>query len=253
MPPRQHSPQPSELSESPLLYEGPIETNASLANNLNGFSVSLERQEQWLRRSQQWDFADLPVRWVPRKVLGAGVNGIAALFERRGDGQGPTELVVKQSARNSELMRWESLTMRLCMQAESEHIVKLYKAFYRAEGTGVGPFDPLPIDLRGRYDRSREVSRIYTEYCRNGNMRGLSNYDDLGETFPEEYIWRFVLCLSKALMVLEYGSEDMSTDWETKIVHFDIKEDNSKLFLFGKRELSKMLMRLSINWRFGVS
>jgi len=88
------------------------------------------------------------------------------------------------------------------------------------------------------YSKGEEVTRLYMEYCENGDMQHLleelfvlrieSEYGDL----PEENIWRILGCLAKAGLVLAKGTEDPDAPdevtWPHPIAHFDIKPGNSK-------------------------
>jgi hypothetical protein len=88
------------------------------------------------------------------------------------------------------------------------------------------------------YKTDEEVTRLYMEYCENGDMQHLleelcvlrieSKYGDI----PEENIWRILGCRAKAALVLEMGTEDPDAPgeatWPHPIAHFDIKPANSK-------------------------
>lgn len=57
-------------------------------------------------------------------------------------------------------------------------------------GSGItnGLFDPIPFDEDGNYDDTRLISRIYLEYCENGDAKGLlARWVKKGGTPSEEW------------------------------------------------------------------
>jgi hypothetical protein len=76
----------------------------------------------------------------------------------------------------------------------------------------------------------------------------MKNYADYRKkeafVIPEEHVWRILLCIFKALLLLEQGHEDpaekgkdvptLVEPWGQPIAHFDIKPDNSKCICFLK-------------------
>jgi serine/threonine protein kinase len=133
-------------------------------------------------------------------------------------------------------LRVESKVMRDILGTNTEHVVKLYKSFYREGGSGSHTQrDPLPFGNNGAWAPARFVARFYMEYCRNGNLKSqLDKVIEQGEVIPEEYIWRFLHCLASALVVIRHGNEDhlnSGPTWNIPIAHFDIKPGNSKFSL----------------------
>jgi hypothetical protein len=216
----------------------PARTNPALARGWN--PMDKHQQEEWLLRSRDWP--DMRANnYVGQKVLGAGAHGIVGLWQYKGNSAAlPKYLVVKQVvdmvANSAEPLRVESKLLRDIMTTGTDHIIKLYKSNHTAGGSGTSNSrDPLPFGAAGQYDPTRLVNRIYVEYCRNGDLESeLKRIADKTQDIPEEYIWRVLHCLASALVVIEHGNEDLDNNrasWNTPIVHFDIKPQNSKLEL----------------------
>lgn len=137
-----------------------------------------EREERryavWLERSLGW--RGIAGAWKPVKVLGAGSYGLCGLFKYVGNGGNfPAYIVVKQSGGPDKDLRTESRLMKQLGVSRSPHIIKLYKSYHEAAGTGTSDqFDPSPYNNVPNggltYSPHREVSRIYMEYCAKGDM-----------------------------------------------------------------------------------
>jgi len=65
-------------------------------------------------------------------------------------------------------------------------------------------------------------------------MRLSAEMSDRTKRVPEEYIWRTMECLAKALHACEEGSENFDPlgGWATHIMHFDLKPQNSEFLYF---------------------
>ncbi|KAE9369636.1 kinase-like protein [Stipitochalara longipes BDJ] len=219
MPPKAASPAPGQtpygiFKKADLLYHGER-------------TFSRKRQEEWLRRSKTWDGLDSSV-WKAKRVLGVGGNGIVGQWEYHGtDANMPKNIVIKQGS-DSQGMGWESRLLKILGATGSDHFVKLYKANFRARGTGTSQrFDDIPFDDYGYYDPSYEVNRLYIEFCEKGDLDGYtSKFEKLipaGVYPPEEYT----------------GSEDPDTpdpNFVYPIAHFDIKRTN---VLVGERDATE--------------
>ena len=72
------------------------------------------------------------------------------------------------------------------MEGETEHVVKLYKAFHNDWGTGAEDiFDPFGFSRNKRAAPGKEVSRIYIEHCAGGEMKNFVNLKkEWVNTFP---------------------------------------------------------------------
>ncbi|PSS15211.1 hypothetical protein M430DRAFT_258096 [Amorphotheca resinae ATCC 22711] len=122
--------------------------------------------------------------------------------------------------------------MRDIMRAGgSDHIVKLYKSAYSEGGSGTSKArDPWPFTSGGKYRKKYQVSRLFMEYCENGNLASeIAEVVRNGYDLPEEYIWRAFECLASALVFLDHGNEETDDDaetWDSPISHFDIKPGN---------------------------
>jgi serine/threonine protein kinase len=214
--------------------------NEGLAMEPGGMSA--QQQKEWLGRSARWP--DLQANhYVGKRVLGSGTHAIVGVWERQGipPAAMPKLIVVKQVSDMgpgvlSIPLRVESKVMRDILGTNTEHVVKLYKSFYREGGSGSHTQrDPLPFGNNGAWATARFVARFYMEYCRNGNLKSqLDKVIEQGEVIPEEYIWRFLHCLASALVVIRHGNEDHLNNrptWNIPIAHFDIKPGNSKFSL----------------------
>lgn len=109
-----------------------------------------EREERryavWLERSLGW--RGIAGAWKPVKVLGAGSYGLCGLFKYVGNGGNfPAYIVVKQSGGPDKDLRTESRLMKQLGVSRSPHIIKLYKSYHEAAGTGTSDqFDPSPYN-----------------------------------------------------------------------------------------------------------
>jgi hypothetical protein len=114
-------------------------------------------------------------------------------------------MAVKQAQKGN--LEAESKYLHLMTEYGAKHIVKLYKSVHDEGGTGTSDkFDPRPFDRNYDYDADLEVSRIYLEYCVNGDLKGTLERPSLdpwnaGREFqvPEELVWRIFKCLGKAV------------------------------------------------------
>jgi hypothetical protein len=90
----------------------------------------------------------------------------------------------------------------------SEHIIKLYRQAVQQPGTGTNNFfDPHPWDAAGAYRPALHLHRIYLEYCQGGDLADAVDKPNVPSPLPEEYIWRVLDCLARAMMLLENGQE----------------------------------------------
>lgn len=204
---------------------GRIEANESLAGD-----VAVHRQIAYLQRSREWGAA-LPRAWKPRKVLGAGGNGVCSLFEYTGNVQGmPRKMVIKQSDTS---LREEGIFLHKFADLQSEHVIKIYKDVYSEGGTGSSPkFDCLPF-TQGVWDPNKLIDRMYIEYCEGGDLHDAMQLPDMRNVaypVPEEFVWRIFECLARSLLIMEFGTENpMGQPWlENPVAHFDIKPANSR-------------------------
>lgn len=195
-------------------------------------SMSQQRQFAWLERSTsyvfvcnapkrsamflmlvcyRWPALD-PTEWQARKVLGMGSTGLVGLWDYIGnDATKPRHMAVKQVAPDEHRsMRAESKFLHLLASTGTKHVVRLYKEAHALAGTGtMDDQDPLPFDDAGDFDEDLQVNRMYLEYVPGGDMADWidSVTAQIGQP-PEEHLWRILLCMAKALHVLEYGTED---------------------------------------------
>jgi hypothetical protein len=138
------------------------------------------RGDVWLERSVSWH--GIAGVWKGVKVLGNGSYGLCGLFEYQGSDQDmPKHIVVKQSGRPDTSLQNESRLLKRFGDTGTVHIVKMYKSYHQEGGTGTSAdFDPSPFTyvhyLGNTYDESKEVSRIYLEYCDRTDMSQLIKY-----------------------------------------------------------------------------
>ncbi|KAI9643191.1 hypothetical protein NHQ30_007807 [Ciborinia camelliae] len=214
-----------------------------------------EPYEKYLEASKGWAPVSIGKDWVGTKYLGGGSYGMATLFEYKGDDPNvePRQIVVKQEG-DGKSLKDESRMLQRLMEYESNHIIKIYRAYHRTMGTGTDEkMDPAILlqafwlldDEREAHDKWvrkelakrdpwGEASRIYLECASNGDLDHWlrENCDDLHPS--EEFIFRLWECLLRGLMVLKHGTENWRDDldyerakhWHSPIAHFDIKPAN---------------------------
>ncbi|ESZ93603.1 hypothetical protein SBOR_6032 [Sclerotinia borealis F-4128] len=205
----------------------------------------LNQFDRYLEASKGWAPLAIGKDWVGTKYLGGGTYGMACLFEYQGDNPdvSPRKIVVKQEGDDGVNLKQESRILQRLMEYESDHIIKIYKAWHRTMGAGTDPGkDPSIVDHTWKRsfrkqlaDRVNDVSRIYIEYGSHGDLEGWMD-DHCTATHPsEEYVWRLWECLLKGLMILKHGTENWRDDlseegaklWHTPVGHFDLKAANT--------------------------
>ncbi|KAF7890641.1 hypothetical protein EAF00_008956 [Botryotinia globosa] len=224
------------------------------------FDPAMEEAQRYLKQSEGWAPVHIGKDWVAVKRLGEGSYGIATLFEYRGNNPhvSPRRLVVKQEGGPGLNLKQESRMMQSLMKYDSDHIVKIYKAYHRTMGTGTNDVTDraivdygnwvenekkrdanIKVQLRRKYD----IARIYLEFASGGDLGSWMNENCENQRPPEEYIFRIWECLLKALMVLKYGTEnpnDTIFEEEPKdpqhqpIAHFDIKGPNKSVTILDQ-------------------
>ncbi|KAF5870705.1 uncharacterized protein Bfra_009254 [Botrytis fragariae] len=218
---------------------------------------AMEEAERYLKQSEGWAPVHIGKDWVAVKRLGGGSYGIATLFEYRGHNPdvSPRQLVVKQEGGAGLNLKQESRVIQSLMKYDSDHIIKIYKAYHRTMGTGTNDaMDRAIVDYANWLDtdkkrdanikvqlrRKYDVARIYLEFASGGDLGSWMFENCQDQRPPEEYIFRIWECLLKALMVLKYGTEnpnDSIFEKEPKdrlhqpIAHFDIKGPNKDRML----------------------
>ncbi|TGO84740.1 hypothetical protein BPOR_0471g00040 [Botrytis porri] len=221
---------------------------------------AMEEAERYLKQSEGWAPVHIGEDWVGVKRLGGGSYGIATLFEYRGNDLkvSPRQLVVKQEGGPGLNLKQESRMVQSLMKYDSDHIIKIYKAYHRTMGMGTNDamdraimgyarwlhtekeIDAnIKVQLRRKYD----VSRIYLEFASVGDLGSWMFENCNDQRPPEEYIFRIWECLLKALMVLKYGTENPHDtmfegppeDLQHKpIAHFDIKGPNKSAIILDQ-------------------
>ncbi|KAF7934090.1 uncharacterized protein EAE97_008450 [Botrytis byssoidea] len=214
---------------------------------------AMEEAQRYLKQSEGWAPVHIGKDWVAVKRLGEGSYGIATLFEYRGNNPdvSPRRLVVKQEGGPGLNLKQESRMMQSLMKYDSDHIVKIYRAYHRTMGTGTNDATDraivdygnwlenekrrdanIKVQLRRKYD----IARIYLEFASGGDLGSWMYENCQNQRPPEEYIFRIWECLLKALMVLKYGTENPNDSifeeqpkdrQHQQIAHFDIKGPNS--------------------------
>ncbi|TEY43700.1 hypothetical protein BOTCAL_0362g00040 [Botryotinia calthae] len=216
---------------------------------------AMEEAQRYLKQSQGWAPVHIGKDWVAVKRLGGGSYGIATLFEYRGSNKdvSPRKIVVKQEGGAGLNLKQESRMIQSLMKYESDHIIKIYRAYHRTMGMGTNDAMDRAIvniskwqdnikkrdtDIKQQLKKRYDVARIYLEFASGGDLWNWMNENCLELDPPEEYVFRIWECLLKALMVLKYGTEnphDSLFDKEPRethhqeIAHFDIKGPNSKI------------------------
>ncbi|TGO47235.1 hypothetical protein BCON_0287g00050 [Botryotinia convoluta] len=221
---------------------------------------AMEEAERYLKQSQGWAPVHIGKDWVAVKRLGAGSYGIATLFEYRGNNPDVSlrRLVVKQEGGAGLSLKQESRMIQSLMKYDSDHIIKIYKAYHRTMGTGTNEaMDRAIVDyadwldndkkrdanIKVQLKRKYDVARIYLEFASGGDLGSWMFENCQEQNPPEEYVFRIWECLLKALMVLKYGTEnpnDSIFEKEPKdrqhqpIAHFDIKGPNKSAIILDQ-------------------
>ncbi|CAG8958025.1 hypothetical protein HYFRA_00000369 [Hymenoscyphus fraxineus] len=223
----------SSLSAILADLSSPPPTDNTQAQNPD--SDTSNTQALWLSRAKDWN--GISENWKPMRVLGSGSYGIVGLFEYIGKGQDmPKHMVVKQAPPGieSEALRSESMKLTQLSAAGAEHVVKIYKSFHRAAGTGADKdWDPSPWvtqeDGSQLLDSEKMVGRIYLEYAEGGDLAHANiERDALG--FPEEVeVWKLINHLAKGAKELERGNKTNHVSGRRPIIHFDLRPHNGEL------------------------
>ncbi|KAF7945502.1 hypothetical protein EAE96_010269 [Botrytis aclada] len=216
---------------------------------------TMEEAERYHKQSEGWAPVHIGKDWVAVKRLGGGSYGIATLFEYRGDNPdvSPRRLVVKQEGGAGLNLKQESRMIQGLMKYDSDHIIKIYRAYHRTMGTGTDEAMDRAIveyarwlkddkkreaNIKVQLRRKNDVARIYLEFASGGDLGSWMVENCLDPYPPEEYVFRIWECLLKGLMVLKYGTEDPNDSvfdlvpnkrHHKPIAHFDIKGPNSKI------------------------
>ncbi|CAG8983428.1 hypothetical protein HYALB_00000597 [Hymenoscyphus albidus] len=224
----------SSLSAILADLSSPPPTNNTQPHNPD--SDTSNTQALWLSRSKDWN--GISENWKPIRVLGSGSYGIIGLFEYIGKGQDvPKHMVVKQAPPGieSEALRSESMKLIQLSAAGAEHVVKIYKSFHRAAGTGADKdWDPSPWvtqeDGSQLLDSKKMVGRIYLEYAEGGDLAHANiERDALG--FPEEVeVWKLINHLAKGAKELERENKTNHVSDRRPIIHFDLRPHNVLVF-----------------------
>jgi hypothetical protein len=125
--------------------------------------ITAEQQKQWLASNNSWKYG-LKQHWKGVKVLGIGGYGLVGLWEYQKGKDYVHSVVVKQSKGKDPSLKNESQILHLISKSKTKHVVKLLKQYHVERGKGTSKkFDP----------NDDYASRIYLEYCKNGDMQGL--------------------------------------------------------------------------------
>jgi hypothetical protein len=123
--------------------------------------IEPEAQKEWLASNARWTYG-LAVEYVGVKVLGVGGFGVVGLWEYTGlDGQ-VARVVVKQSKGQDQSLKSEGVLLHAIAERNTRHVVRLLKQYHEEKGQGTSRWDP----------EDEYVSRIYLEFCENGDMVG---------------------------------------------------------------------------------
>lgn len=181
-------------------------------------------QKKWLKSEPEWKDR-LGSDWNGVKLLGSGGFGVVGLWQYSSKGKHAKDprmikkVVVKQSdiVYNKEKTKTrstgEGTILEMLSQIKSKHIVRQY--------------GPLHKDIYA----SKDVVRIYLEYCPQGDLSRLmaKRMNRVGPALveeppiEEEDIWSVFHCLSLGISVLGRGTEDVTKCWNKspELVHFE--------------------------------
>ncbi|THV49206.1 hypothetical protein BGAL_0206g00070 [Botrytis galanthina] len=201
--------------------------------------------EAWRKLAETWkQWPEFEKTWEGVRHLGQGGAGSADLYRRIGSEQGtetmPEYIVVKQADGSDKDLLSESMLLQLFVDRNTPHVLKIYQGYHEGE--------VVPRNIGGMFDVGREnfkkrqkrcQSRIYLEFCQNGDVENWANQIEKSETvLPEKDIWNIFECLARACIMLERGSESLEAendrDW-IPICHLDLKPAN--ILIGGKDEI----------------
>ncbi|KUI55482.1 hypothetical protein VP1G_02814 [Cytospora mali] len=135
------------------------------------------------------------------RILGAGGNGLAALFDiRRGTSGPPTKFVVKTS-----------LDSRTDMALEKHFMVRLERAKHMVQilrwGADVmaGSGQATPRDLQRWQALDNNPSIIALEYMKHGDLYGMvTKVGRARTTIPDGVLWKIFFCLARACIAMQH-------------------------------------------------
>ncbi|KUI72732.1 hypothetical protein VM1G_11855 [Cytospora mali] len=166
------------------------------------------------------------------RILGAGGNGLAALFEiRRGTSGPPSKFVVKTS-----------LDSRTDMALEKHFMVRLKRAKHIVQilrwGADVmaGSGQATPRDLQRWQALDNNPSIIALEYMKHGDLYGMvTKVGRARKAIPDDVLWKIFFCLNRnggETWLDENGPDineqlpDQNRDIGYDLVHFDLDIQN---------------------------
>jgi hypothetical protein len=124
--------------------------------------ISARQQNRWLASNTRWKYG-LDSDWRGEKVLGVGGFGLVGLWEFTNQDGRVNRVVVKQSEGRNRALEAESGFLHVIAETKTRHVVRMLKQYHEEKGQGTS-----------EWDRARHwVSRIYLEYCENGDMGGI--------------------------------------------------------------------------------
>lgn len=126
------------------------------------WQMSPSQQMKWLQSNPQWANG-LNDSWRGTRVLGMGGYGLVGLWEYVKPTGEVSRVVVKQSKRRDAALKRESILLRGLSQTRTRHVVRLLKRYHEEVGMGTSDWD----------SDKHCISRIYLEFCENGDMKGL--------------------------------------------------------------------------------
>ncbi|KAF7894224.1 hypothetical protein EAF00_007738 [Botryotinia globosa] len=192
--------------------------------------------EAWRKLAETWQqWPGFEKTWEGVRHLGQGSAGSADLYRKIKTGEGteamPGYIVVKQADGSDKDLLSESMLLQLFMGRNTPHVLKIYQGYHEGE--------VVPRNIGGMFDIGRQnfkkrqkrcQSRIYLEFCENGDVENLDRKSDRPYTvLQEKEIWNIFECLARACIMLERGSENLEAendrDW-IPICHLDLKPAN---------------------------
>lgn len=160
-------------------------------------------------------------------VIGKGSYGTVRRVRQKSDGRVLVRKEIEYTSLNTHERNQIISELRILRELNHDHIVKYYRHDHVIESKCI---------------------HIYMEYCDGGDLaRVITNFKKNRERVPEEFIWLVLVQTLLALYRCHYGieapkvnlfttetPEEPRIDFETVIIHRDIKPDNIFLLNNGK-------------------
>ncbi|KAE8446826.1 hypothetical protein EG329_011603 [Mollisiaceae sp. DMI_Dod_QoI] len=179
----------------------------------------------WMSTESKWKDR-VGKSWKPVKVFGRGSQSVVGHWTYDGSDRAQrtmNDVAVKQAVKKGPTYTWgdglekEARLLMLFQQANTPHVVRMYRHLYEDAGQQTDDFD------------HGVIHRIFLEYCSGGDLNDwLGDFMNRTTPVPEYDLWCIFHCLARACLVIHHGSEDPTQPrWGVKeIAHLDPKLEN---------------------------